>query len=126
MDEIAIDMIELESLTTRLEGGVDPLRKMIVIPELRGDEHILPLSRPRLKHLLHRIADRLFIAIALRAIEVTKPHFQCGLGCLFGREGIRNRRPNPEAGIAPDPRVRGSLHSGACRALSCLYSSVVR
>jgi hypothetical protein len=28
MDEIAIDMIELESLATRLEGGFDPLRAL--------------------------------------------------------------------------------------------------
>jgi hypothetical protein len=27
---------------------------------------------------------------------VTKPHFQCGLGCLFGREVIRNQRTKPE------------------------------
>jgi hypothetical protein len=65
MDEIAIDIVESGSLATRLEGGVDPLGTMIVIPELRGDEHILPLNHPCLKHLLHRIADRLFIAIAL-------------------------------------------------------------
>src|SRR6185437_35584 len=80
MDEIAIDMIELESPAARLEGGFDPLRTMIAVPELRGDEHILPLDRPRLEHLLHRIADGLFIAVAFRTIEVTKSHLQCGLG----------------------------------------------
>jgi hypothetical protein len=69
---------------------------MIVIPELGSDEHMLPMNRPRLKHLLHRIADRLFIAIALRAIEVTKPDFQCGPGCLFGRKEIRNQSTKPE------------------------------
>jgi len=35
MDEIAIDIVELESLAARLEGGFDPLRTMIVIPDLR-------------------------------------------------------------------------------------------
>ncbi len=57
-----------------------------------------PLNCPRLEHFLHRIADRLLISVALRAIEVTKPRFQCRPGCLFGRERIGNQRAKPESG----------------------------
>jgi hypothetical protein len=49
VDEIEIDVVELESLETGLEGGFDAFRTMIVVPELRGDEHLLPgptLHRP--------------------------------------------------------------------------------
>jgi hypothetical protein len=67
-----------------------------VIPELRRDEHVLPLNLPRLEHPLHRVADRLFIAVAFRTIEVTEPHFQRGLGRLPGREWIGNQRAEPE------------------------------
>ena len=98
MDEIAIDMVDLQFPATRVEGGFDPLGAMIAVPELRGDEHVLPLDRSRLEHLLHGIADGLFIAVAFRTVEVTKSHFQRSLGGPFGRERIGNQRSDPEGG----------------------------
>ena len=109
MDEIAIDMVELKSPATRLEGGFDPLGTMIVVPELGGDEHVLALDRPRLEHLLHGIADGLFIAVAFRTIEVTKPHFQGRLGRLSGLEGIRNQRAESQGGHCPGAVGEGDL-----------------
>jgi hypothetical protein len=44
VNEIEIDVVELEFLETGLEGGFDALRTVIVVPELRGDKHILPLD----------------------------------------------------------------------------------
>jgi hypothetical protein len=76
---------------------------MIIVPELRGDKHVLPSNVPRPKHPLHRVADRLFIAIAFSTIEVAKSHFQRRRDRLFGREGIGMSVPKPRAGIAPDP-----------------------
>ena len=105
--EIAIDGVDLESPAARLEGGFDPLGTMIAVPELRGDEHVLALDRPRLEHLLHRVADGLFVAVAFGAIEVTKPRFQCSLGRLFGRDGIGNQRAEPEGGHRAGCRGRG-------------------
>ena len=98
MDEIAIDIIDLQSPTARVEGGFDPLRTMIVIPELRGDEHILPLNPRRLERFLHRIANRCFIAVAFRTIEISKSNFQCGLRSLFGRDRIGDQRAKPDSG----------------------------
>src|SRR6202011_2431140 len=51
---------------------------------------------PGLEHLLHGVADRLFIAVAFRTVEVSKSHFQCGLGCLFRGEGIGGQRAKPD------------------------------
>src|SRR5580700_11395883 len=53
----------------------------VVVPQLHGDKYVLPLNYPCLEHLLHGIPDCFFIAVAFRTIEVTKSHFQCGLGC---------------------------------------------
>ena len=46
VDEMEIDVVELEFLETGLEGGFGAFRTMIVVPELRGDEHVLPLDLP--------------------------------------------------------------------------------
>lgn len=64
---------------------------MIVVPALGGDKNILPSNRPGGEYLPHRIADGLFIAIALRAVEVSKPQFQGRPGGLLGRQRIRNQ-----------------------------------
>jgi hypothetical protein len=79
----------------------------VVVPQLRGDKYVLPLNCPCLDHLLHGVADHLFIAVAFRTVEVSKSYFQCGLGCLFRGEGIGDQRAKSEAGIAPDPSARG-------------------
>ena len=98
MDEIAIDIVELQSSAARVKGGFDLFRTMIGVPQLRGDEDVLPPSRPRLERCLHRITNRFFIAISLRAIEMSKSNFQCGLRSSLGREGIRHQRAKPDRG----------------------------
>ena len=98
MDEVAINVFELESLAARLEGRFDPVRTMIVVPQLRGDKYVFPLNCPWLDHLLHGVADRLFIAVAFRTVEVSKSHFQCGLGCLLRGEGVGDQRAKSEGG----------------------------
>ena len=109
MDEIAIDMVDLQFLATRIEGGFDPLGTMIAVPELRGDEHVLPLDRSRLEHLLHGIADGLFIAVAFRTVEVTKSDFEGSTGCLVGRDRIRNQRSESEGGNGTGSVSEGDL-----------------
>ena len=90
MDDIAIDIVELQSPAARIEGRLDPLRTMIGVPQLRGNEQVLPLKRSRLERFLNRITNRLFIAVAFRTIEMSKSDFQCRLGRLFGCDRIRN------------------------------------
>ena len=95
---IAIDIVELQPPAARVEGGLDPFGAMIGVPELRGDEQVLPPKRPRLERFLNRIADRFFVAIAFRTIEMAKSDFQCSLGGLPGCERIRDQRAEPDRG----------------------------
>ena len=124
MDDIAIDMVELQSSATRFEGRLDPLWTMIGVPQLCGNEQVLSQKRPRREGFLNRLANRRFIAIALRTIEVSKSCFQCGLGRLFGYERIRNERAKPGSGNRPrsvggNPRI--TKHIGCCHGLTPSY-----
>ena len=92
VDEIEIDVVELESPETGLEGGFDAFRTMIVIPELRGDKHFLPLDLPRVEHLLDRFADFLFVSVAFGSVELAKSCLQRRLGRGFGCHGVGNQR----------------------------------
>ena len=76
MDDIAIDMVELQSTETPFEGRFDPLWTMIGVPQLCGNEQVLSQKRPCREGFLNRLANRRFIAVALRTIEVSKSCFQ--------------------------------------------------
>src|SRR5262249_51599316 len=109
VDEIEIDVVELEFLETGLEGGFDAFRTMIVVPELRGDEHVVPLDLPRLEHLLHRFADLLFVSVALRSVELAKSRLQRRLGRGSGRHGIGDQCAEAEGGDGTGSIVEGHL-----------------
>ena len=100
--EIEIDVVELEFLETGLESGFDAFRTMIVIPELRGDKHVLPLDLPRLQHLLHRFADLRFISVAFRSVELAKSCLQRRLGRGSDCYGVANQCAKAEGGNSPD------------------------
>jgi hypothetical protein len=124
MDDIAIDIIDSRSPTARVEGRLDPLWAMIAVPELRGHEEVLPPKRPRLERFLHRIANRIFIAVTFRTIEMSKSRLQCSPGGLFGCDGIRNQRAKPDSGDRARPVSRnfGITKRIGCR--HCSYSLV--
>src|SRR4029077_4309395 len=109
VDEIEIDVVELEFLETRLEGGFDAFRTMIVVPELRGDKHVLPLDLPRLEHLLHRFADLFFSPVTFRSVDLTKSCFQRGLGRVFGCDDVGDQRAKTERGDRTGSVVEGYL-----------------
>jgi hypothetical protein len=120
VDEIAIDIINLKSSQACLEGGFDPFRAMIGVPEFRSDENVFPPHYSRLESFPHRIANRLFIAVSLGAVEMAKAHFQGGPGCLFRYEGVGNKRAKPDGGNSAGSVGEGDLliakHIGACHA----------
>jgi hypothetical protein len=109
VDEIEIDVVELEFLETRLAGRCDAFRTMMVVPELRGDKHVLPLDRPRLEHLPHRFADLFFSPVTFRRVELTKSCFQRGLGRVFGGDGVGNQCAKAERGDRTGSVVEGYL-----------------
>ena len=98
VDQIAIDVVDLQSTATRIECGLDPLRAMIGVPQLRGDEQVFPRNGPRLERFPQRITHRRFVAVAFCAIEMSKTHFERGLGGLLGRDEIRNQRAESDRG----------------------------
>jgi hypothetical protein len=98
MNQVAIDIVDLQSAATRIERRPDPLWPMIGVPQLRGDEYVLPLNRPRLECLAHRVTDGLFIAVPLRAVEMPETHSQCTRDGLLGRDEIRNQRAKSDYG----------------------------
>src|SRR6185436_2957468 len=109
VDEIEIDVVELEFLATRLESGFDAFRTMIVVPELGGYKHVLPLDLPRLEHLVHRFADLFFSPVTFRGVELAKSCFQRGLARVFGCDGVGNQRAEAERGDRAGSVVEGQL-----------------
>src|SRR3954471_24994340 len=120
MDNIAFDIVDPQSPPTGVEGRFDPLWTMIGVPQLGGDEQVLPLKRPRLEGFLDRIANCFFIAVAFRTIEMSESHLQRRPGSLFGRERIRNQRAKPDSGEFTRPvdkmNPRIAKRIGCCHA----------
>src|SRR3954468_23146932 len=98
VDEIAIDIVELESAQTGLEGGFDPLWTMIGIPQLRGDKDVLPLQRSRFEGFTQRVANRLFVSIAFCAVEMSETDRQRGFGGSLGVAKVRDERAETDGG----------------------------
>src|ERR1700722_1545037 len=96
VDQIAIDGVDLQPPAAGVESGLHPLRTMIGVPKLSGDEDVLAPNRTPLENFLHRLANCFFIAVALRAIEMSESHFQGCLRRLFGRDRIRDERAKPD------------------------------
>ena len=98
MDDVAIDVVHLQSPTATVKRGLDQLGTMIAVPQLGGDEDVLPPNRPRLERRLHRIADRFLIAVTFRTIEMPETHFQRSLGSLSRHDRIGYQRTKPDSG----------------------------
>jgi hypothetical protein len=71
---------------------------MIRVPELGGDEDVLPLDGSALERGLQGLANGGFIAVAFGAIEVSKPDFQCGLNGLPGNLWIGDQGAKTHGG----------------------------
>jgi hypothetical protein len=71
---------------------------VIAVPQLGGDEQILSPNRSGVEHLAQRVTHGRFVTVPLCAIQMSKPHSQCGLGGLLGRGEIRNERAKPDGG----------------------------
>jgi hypothetical protein len=111
VDKIAVDRVDLQPPAAGVKGGLDPLRTMIGVPQLCGDKDILPPNRACLENFLHRLANRFFIAVALRAIEMSESHFQGCLRRLFGPNRIRDERAKPDGGDRAGSIVKTGLRT---------------
>src|ERR1700722_15175304 len=98
VDQVAVGMVDLQSAATRVVRGPDPLGTVIAVPQLRGDEYVLPRNRARVERFTQRITHRLLISVPLCAVEMSIAHFQCSLGGLLGCREIRNQGAEPDDG----------------------------
>src|ERR1700689_166501 len=69
---------------------------MIVVPELRTDEDVLPFDLALLEHRPHCFAHLFFISVPFGAIELTKARLQRDPDGIFCFDRIRNQRAKPE------------------------------
>src|ERR1700710_2800656 len=103
MDDVAIDIVELQSPAAGIESWLDPFRAMIGVPQLRGDEQVLAPKRARLECVVNSLANGDFIAIAFRTIQMSKSRFQRRPGRLLGCNEVRNQRAKPDGGDRAGP-----------------------
>ena len=69
---------------------------MICVPQLCGNEDILPSEHSGHERCLQRYTNRRLIVIPFSAIEVSKSNFQGILRSLRGREKARDQRAEPD------------------------------
>jgi hypothetical protein len=78
--EVEIDIVESESVKTCQESGRDPFRSVIGVPQLCRDKDVLAFDRSGSQACVQCFANFAFIAIPLRAVEVSESGFQCTFG----------------------------------------------
>jgi hypothetical protein len=83
VDQIKVNIVDAKRQETCFEGRLNSLRTVVVVPELRADKDFLALHASSPEHLLKRLSDGLFVAIALRAVELPKANLQSRLGCAY-------------------------------------------
>ena len=120
-DALDASAAELRSLLRPLENEIDDPARIAAaffqaLPEIhrqllvdataieRGDpaaesvDEVILAYPGFLAIAVHRIANRFFISIAFRAIEISKSHFKGGQRYLLGHERIADQRAKPDRG----------------------------
>src|SRR5215469_12011172 len=69
VDEIEIQVVEPESVATRLECRLDALGLMIGVPQLCGDKNVFARDPPGGKSCLQRYAYLTLVPVSLGTIE---------------------------------------------------------
>src|SRR5580704_12995477 len=90
VNEIEIQILEPESLQTRLESRFDALRPMIGVPQCCGHKNVFARDPSRSKSCLQRSAYFALVPVSFRAIEVSKSGFQCISGRRYRHGWIGN------------------------------------
>jgi hypothetical protein len=117
--EIEIQIVEPESRQTRLESRLHALGPMIGVPQLCGNKDVLTRKPRSGQSSLQRLAHFTLVAVAFRAIEVTKSSFQRVSGCTYRGGCIGNQGAKAEyrhlAGSATErnsfrPKIRRFEH----------------
>ncbi len=92
MDQVEVDVLEAEPLHARIEGAERRVVAVIVVPQLRRDEHLAARKAARAEAL----ADVDLVAVDARRVDVAVPAGEGGADGLPGR-GAARRLPHAEA-----------------------------
>src|SRR6516162_4805472 len=76
VNEIEIQILEPESIQTRLESRFDALGPVIGVPQLCGNKNVFARDPYSGKSCLQRAAYLALVPVSFRAIEVSKSGFQ--------------------------------------------------
>ena len=114
VDDVAIDVVDVESAAAGVEGGLDAFGAVIGVPELGGDEDFFALCCSCGVCGLHGVADGFFIAVAFGAIEMAEADVESGLSRLSGREGIGDQGAEADGGDGAGAVGEGDSCEGEC------------
>src|SRR6202045_3798174 len=76
VNEIEIQILEPESVQTRLESRFDALGPVIGVPQLCGNKNVFARDPSSGKSCLQRLAHLALVPVSFRTIEVSKSGFQ--------------------------------------------------
>src|SRR5271155_2959887 len=96
VNEIEIQIVEPESVQTRLESRFDALGPMIGVPQLCGNKDVFARDPSRGKSCLQGLAYFTLVPVSFRTIEVSKSSFQRASGSTYRRGCIGNQGAKPE------------------------------
>jgi hypothetical protein len=106
MNKVEIQIVEPESVQTRIEGRFHALRPMIGIPQFCGNEDVLARDSAGGKTSLQSLAYFTLVPVSLRTVEVSKPGFQCVSGGGYRYNWIGNQGAKSECGYRAAPVVK--------------------
>src|SRR5271170_5280030 len=81
-------MVQLKTSAACLESRRDPLGTMVVVPQFRGNEYVLPPNLACLQNFLNSNPDHFLISVAFCAVDMAKSYFQGVLNRLCCHCGI--------------------------------------
>jgi hypothetical protein len=98
MNEIEIQILERQSVQTRLESRFDALGPVIGVPQLCGYKYVFARDPSIGKSCLQRTAYLALVLVSFRTIEVSKSSFQCVSGRSYRRGRVGNQGAKAECG----------------------------
>jgi hypothetical protein len=98
VDEIEVQVVEPESVQTRLERRFDAFGPMIGVPQLCGDKDVFTRDPAGGKSCLQGLAHLTLVLVSFRTIKVSKASFQSGPGSTYRHGWIGNEGAKPECG----------------------------
>lgn len=101
VDEVQVEVVELELGEGVVQGLLDDLGAVGVVPQLGGDEEILSLETKVLETLVKTLGDLLLVLVDLGQIEMTVSRFQGLVDADRDLTGLRLPCSVAESAILP-------------------------